>query len=227
MYCATACRVDISYVTGALCRAMSKPTPELMREVDYVIAYLAKTRSLGLTYAKTAATLEGFADASHEVRNSTSGWAIMWNQAVISWGSRKQDCIALSSMEAELVSLSEAAKDMVYTRKLVGALDADSISGPSKLHCDNKAARDTAYNPERHNKTKHIERRHFFVRDMVEKFEIEVPYVNTHDNIADFLTKALDKVKFQKFRAIIMNETPVARATAHLARALQHVWSSQ
>ena len=222
MYCATACRVDIAYVTGALCRAMSKPTPELMHEFDVCLAYLARHRSTGLTYVSSRAPLCGYSDASHEVRNSTSGHIIMYGQATINWGSKKQNCVALSSMESELVALSEATKDMVYSRKLIGGFDETEIDGASSLFTDNKAARDTAYNPERHDKTKHIERRHFFVRDMVEKFEIVVPYVNTHDNIADFLTKALDKVKFQRFRAIIMNETPVARAQAHLARAVTH-----
>ena len=70
---------------------------------------------------------------------------------------------------------------------------------------DNKAARDLAYNPEHHNETKHIARRHFFVRDMVESFELQVPFVGTADNIADFFTKPLDAKAFFRFRNIIMN----------------------
>ena len=62
-------------------------------------------------------------------------------------------------------------------------------------------------NPQHHNRMKHVQRRHFFVRDMVEAFEIEVPFVRTHDNIADFLTKSMKSVpQFFRFRAIIMNE---------------------
>ena len=62
-----------------------------------------------------------------------------------------------------------------------------------------------AYNPEHHNKTKHIARRHFFVRDMVESFELNVPFVGTADNVADFFTKALDAKTFFRFRNILMN----------------------
>ena len=106
----------------------------------------------------------------------------------LSWGSRKQKPIALSSCEAEIIALSEAAKDVVYLRKLVSGLDAAEPS-PTCLGTDSQSARDVSYNPEHHNRMKHVECRHFFVRDMVEKFEIEVPFVRTDDNLADFFTK--------------------------------------
>ena len=74
---------------------------------------------------------------------------------------------------------------------------------------DNEAARHLSYNPEQHNKTKHIQRRHFFVRDMVEAFEIRVPRVATKDNWADFFTKPLASKEFMALRALIMNEPHV------------------
>ena len=220
MYSSTACRPDVSYPVHTLCRAMACPTPALMLELDYVFGYLAKHRSTGITYDAGPSELAGCSDASFDTYKSTSGWSIQWQNATVSWGSRRQPCVALSSMEAELVALSEAAKDMVYYRKLIRGIDPDAVEGPTNLSTDNKAARDTSYNPDRHDKTKHIERRHFFIRDMVESFELRVPFVRTDDNYADFLTKPLDKKKFQHFRAILMNETPVARASAALAHAL-------
>ena len=60
--------------------------------------------------------------ASWEAAHSTSGWVVLWGNAAISWGSRKQQCIALSTCEAEIIALSEAAKDVVYLRKLVAGL---------------------------------------------------------------------------------------------------------
>ena len=72
---------------------------------------------------------------------------------------------------------------------------------------DSQSARDVSYNPEHHDRMKHVQRRHFFVRDMVEEFEIEVPFVRTADNIADFFTKPLKTPsQFQAMRKIIMNE---------------------
>ena len=70
---------------------------------------------------------------------------------------------------------------------------------------DNQAARELAYNPEHHERTKHIDRRHFFVREKVEEGVVTVPYVRTDDNIADFFTKPLEPKKFRAFRDRIMN----------------------
>jgi hypothetical protein len=129
----------------------------------------------------------------------------LWQSAALSWGSRKQKCTALSSCEAELIALSEAAKDVVYLRRLVKGLDAPE-NGPTQLHTDSQSARDVSYNPEHHDRMKHVKRRHYFVRDMVEEFELEVPFVGTKDNIADFFTKPMSNAhEFRKFRNKIMN----------------------
>ena len=79
---------------------------------------------------------------------------------------------------------------------------------PVSLGVDNTAARDLAYNPEHHTKTKHIDRRHFFVREAVENLQITVPYVNTLDNLADFFTKVQKPAMFRAMRDIIMNVPP-------------------
>lgn len=206
MYLTTSTRVDIAYATHMLARAASRPTEELLSETDRVFSYLSHHRSVGLTYSPTPAQeLHGFSDASWEVRHSTSGWVVLWQGAALSWGSSKQPCIALSSCEAEIVALSESCKDLVYLRKVISELLCKDLS-PSPHFTDNKAARDLAYNPEYHKRTKHIERRHFFVRDMVEKFEIVVPFVSSAENLADFLTKPLPAKRFFALRRRVMNE---------------------
>jgi hypothetical protein len=206
MYATTSTRPDIAYPVHQLCKCMHKPTPELLGEVDHLLSYLARTASLGLTYSKEHARLAGFADASWETKHSTSGWVVLWQSAALSWGSRKQKSIALSTCEAEIIALSEASKDVVYLRKLVKDLNAPE-PGPTSLSSDSKSARDVSYNPEHHDKMKHVERRHFFVRDMVESFELEVPFVPTADNPADFFTKPMrNATDFRKFRKIVMNE---------------------
>ena len=206
LYLATSTRADLAYVVPLLCRAMSRPTPDLVYETDLILAYLARSVSTGLTYERKSSKLIGYADASWETKNSTSGWVILWQGCAVSWGSRKQHCVALSSCEAEIVALSEASKDMVYMRKFVNGLDPSYEPTPSSLSTDNMGARALSYNPEFHDKSKHIERRHFFVRDMVEKFELSVPFVRTANNLADFFTKALKPKTFFAFRKIIMNE---------------------
>ena len=124
----------------------------------------------------------------------------------LSWGSRRQKCVALSTCEAEIIALSEAAKDVVYLRKFIAGL-GDAAAGPSELFTDSKSARDVSYNPEQHDRMKHVQRRHFYVRDMVESFELTVPHVPTENNIADFFTKPMKNWKqFSGFRRRVMNE---------------------
>ena len=94
---------------------------------------------------------------------------------------------------------------MVYLCKFISGLTGKQPGGTSVLRTDNKAARDLSYNPELHNRTKHVARRHFFIRDMVEAFELNVPLVSTINNYADFFTKALKPGSFSSMRNKIMN----------------------
>ena len=188
---------------------MSRPTPELIAELKITFAYLHQHPNLGLTFeAGRQHELSGYSDSDWAVKNSTSGWVIFWQNAPLVWGSRKQNCVALSSCEAEIIALSEAAKDVVYLRKFVSGMTGQQPGGPSVLRTDNKAARDLSYNPELHNRTKHVARRHFFIRDMVEAFELNVPLVSTSNNYADFFTKPLKPSSFSAMRNKIMNINP-------------------
>ena len=147
-----------------------------------------------------------------------------YNQAAISWASKKQNSVALSSCEAETMALSEAAKEGIFLRRFLdelglGSSSPTSLTPPTSLATDNKAARDLAYNPEHHEKTKHIERRHFYVRELVESEELIVPFVSTTSNMADFFTKPLAGEQFYRLRNAIMNhpsrsESRAARASA-------------
>ena len=206
MYAATSTRPDIAFAVHYLCKCLQRPTPALIGETDRILSYLARHPSAGLTYTPEPSRLHAHADASWETASSTSGWVVRWQGAALSWGSRKQNCIALSTCEAEIIALSEAAKDCVYLRKLVRGLDAPE-PGPTPLATDSQSARDVSYNPEHHDRMKHVQRRHFFVRDMVESFELEVPFVRTAENIADFFTKPMKSAsQFHYFRKLIMGE---------------------
>ena len=205
MYATTSSRPDIAYAVHQLCKVMHRPTPALLAEINHLLTYLSRTASLGLTYESEPDRLVGFADSSWEAKTSTSGWVVSWQKAALTWGSRKQKSIALSTCEAEIIALSEASKDVVYLRKLVKGLGAPEET-PSSLSTDSTCARAVSYNPEHHDKMKHVERRHFYVRDMVEKFELEVPYVPTKENPADFFTKPMkNAAQFREFRNRIMN----------------------
>eukprot|EP00965_Chrysotila_dentata_P189158 6173173-Pleurochrysis_carterae.AAC.2 len=124
--------------------------------------------------------------------------------AAILWSSTKQPTVALSSCEAEIVAASEATKEAICLRTLFSELGLPQRK-PTCLSMDNKSATDLAYNPEHHQRTKHIHRRHFFVREKVESHDITVPFVRSTDNMADFFIKPLPPRVFFPLRDVIMN----------------------
>ena len=204
LYAAINTRPDVAYAVGMLCRAMAKPTPELHAAALHVLGYLYRTREIGLRYQADSKPLYGMTDSDWAVKHSTSGFVFMYNSAAITWGSKKQSSVALSSCEAELMAASLAATEAVHLKAFLEELK-EAGDAPVSLACDNTAARDTAYNPEHHQKVKHIERRHFYVRECIENHQITVPYVNTIHNLADFFTKPLEAKDFFRMRDVIMN----------------------
>ena len=147
LYCATQTRPDVAYAVGMLCRAMGKPTPELLAAAMRVLCYLARTRELGLRYTPDQGDLRGMSDSDWAVQHSTSGFVFSFSSAAISWGSKKQPTIALSSCEAEIVAASESAKEAVHLGGIIDELGLAS-GDPIEMAVDNTGARDTAYNPE-------------------------------------------------------------------------------
>lgn len=136
-------------------------------------------------------------DSDWAVRNSTSGYVFTYSEAAISWSCKKQPTIALSSCEAEIMALSEAAKEGVYLRNFLEDLGFAS-DAPTPLSTDNSAAQKLSYNPEHHERVKHIDRRHFYIRDLVEDHVITVPFVATAANMADIFTKPLAANSFYR-----------------------------
>ena len=217
LYCAVNTRPDVAYAVGMLCRAMGKPTPELYLDGLRVLYYLHHHRDIGLRYSASDLDLSGISDSDWAVRHSTTGYVFTYAQAAISWGCKKQPTIALSSCEAEIVALSESAKEAVYLADFLTELGFPSKS-PTQLATDNTGARDLSYNPEHHDRVKHVERRHFYIRELVENQRVVVPFVSTHANMADFFTKPLSGKNFFRLRNTVMNVSPEDRAHASLAR---------
>ena len=207
LYCATNTRPDIAFAVGMLCRAMSCPTPCLLEAAERVLAYLIRNKHIGLRYSASEHPLYGMTDSDWATRHSTSGWVFMLSSAAISWGSKRQPSIALSSCEAEIIAASEASKEALYLKRFAKELGVTD-DAPLALYGDNQGSIDLAYNPEHHARTKHIDRRHFFIREAVENNEIVVPYVQTDANLADFFTKPLAAKKFFTLRDKIMNVMP-------------------
>ena len=206
LYCAVTVRPDISYAVGMLSRALNKPNKRLLDEAKRVLTYLVLTKDLGLRYMRNAPVrLYGMTDSDWTTRRSTSGFAFFLGGAAIAYLSKKQPTIALSSTEAEIMAASLGALEAVYLRVLLSDLGLE-VDLPTELYVDNSGAIDWAHDYVTTDRTKHIERRHFKIRELVEEATIRVKFVASSDNIADIFTKPLEKKEFLKLRAKLLNE---------------------
>ena len=131
-------------------------------------------------------------------RKSTSGFVFMLGGAAVSWSSKKQTSVALSSTEAKYIAASHATKEVVWLRRLLTELGLE-LDSPTVLHVDNQSVIAIACNPEFHDRTKHIEVRHHFLRHKVEGEEIRLEYTPTDEQTADVLTKGLVRKKHKRF----------------------------
>jgi len=188
-----------------LSRALSCPTEALYDEAVRVLKYLNTTKTIGLRYSKGAAVnLSGFVDSDWSVIKSTTGYAFFIAKALVAYMSQKQDSIAMSSTEAEIMAASIAALEAVSLRGLLGDLQLHQ-SQPTAVGIDNQGAVALAKNYISNSKTKHIERRHLKIRELVEQAEVQPEFVPTEENPADIFTKALARPRFEKLRRMILN----------------------
>lgn len=196
-------RPDIAFAVGVLSTHSSNPTEAHVTAVKRVIRYLKETPTHGLQYSAGGEKLIGFTDADYASdrsdRRSVSGCVYLLSAGAISWHSKKQRIVALSTTESEYVAAAEAVKEGLYLRTLFQELEklrnvATTIFG------DNQACIQIAKNAAHHQRTKHIDIRHHFLRQMITEGHIELTYIATDAMVADTLTKALSKDKFTFFR---------------------------
>eukprot|EP00253_Pinus_taeda_P007651 PITA_07651 len=131
-------------------------------------------------------------------RKSTSGCCFGLGSAVVSWFSRKQQSVALSSAEAEYMAASLASCEAIWLRKMFGLFGQPLR--PSVIYCDNQSCIKLTENPVFHDRSKHIRIRYHFIRDYVQKGAVKLEYISTDEQVADILTKALPRGKHVYFR---------------------------
>ncbi|CAJ2637750.1 unnamed protein product [Trifolium pratense] len=200
-------RPDISYAVGYVSRFMSKPLKPHLLAAKRILRYINGTIHYGVLfpYSKDSVKLElnGFSDADwcgdKVDRRSTSGYLFKFQNAPVSWCSKKQSVIALSSCEAEYVAGSLAACQANWLQSLLNEMKIiDNITVMLKI--DNKSAINLAKNPVSHGKSKHIETRFHFLRDQVNKGKLSLEYCSTDNQQADIMTKAVKRDQFLKLR---------------------------
>ena len=145
--------------------------------------------------------IHGFTDAdwagNPNDRKSTAGYFTFVGGNLVTWRSKKQKVVALSSAEAEFRGIKSGLTEILWLRKLMTELDLRPAL-PCRLFCDNKAAISISENPVQHDRTKHVEVDRHFIKENIEAKVVEMPYVKSEDQLADILTKAVNSKSFQE-----------------------------
>ena len=204
LYLSTKTRPDIAYAVGNVARFSSKPSKVYWIAVKRIMRYLNGTLDHGLMYRCTG-DIAGFSDADwagdHDDRKSTSGFVFMMSGAVISWNSKKQTCVALSTAEAEYIALAKAAQESIWLQRLLGDM-GECLINPITIFEDNQSTIAMTKNPQFHGRAKHIDIKFHFIREQVIAKTVELKYCRSSDMIADMMTKGLCKAQFVKLRSM-------------------------
>ena len=203
LYLSNSTRPDITFSVNFLARKMSKPSEQDNLFAKRVLRYLNGTRKMKLRYDRKGEKVVGYSDASYaedkEDRKSTGGYTFVGNGGAISWKSRKQKSVTLSSCEAEYCALADAAKEAMWLKSLIQEVDKNAKKEPMIIFEDNQSTIAFAKNPIQSERTKHIEVKYHYIREKVAEGKIEVKYMPTTDQVADIFTKSLCRVQHEKF----------------------------
>lgn len=217
MWISNSTRFDIAYSVGQLSQHCNKPTLRHWNSVLQVLRYLSGTRGLKLriggnheadteqrTKKDYGPRLHGFCDADyagdHFDRRSVTGHLFLLNRGPVSWSSTKQRCVATSTTEAEYIALSEASKQGQWLRMLIKELNRLDLLEKNQavpMHSDNQACIAISQDPTGHRRTKHIDIRYHYIRELIAYRKTTVTYLATQDMIADLLTKLLPAKLFK------------------------------
>ncbi|KAE8189347.1 hypothetical protein CF328_g6312 [Tilletia controversa] len=195
LWLAQGTRMDIAFQVGKLARFMANPSDEHAAAAKRVLRYLAGTRELGLRFRHSELEqLVGYSDSDHgadpTTRRSVTGYVFYLYGNPVTWRSKLQDTVSVSSTEAEYVALSEATREAIWAVQLLQELKL-RVKGPVGMFTDNTGAEALARNPQSHQRTKHIRIHQHLVRDANNDGTIKVQRVHTNDNPADLLTKTV------------------------------------
>ena len=179
---------------GVLAQFSSNPSTNHWSGVKRIFRYLKGTLNYGLVFIGSDFKLPGYCDADWggdlNTRRSTSGYIFTIGDSMVTWTSKKQLTVAKSSTEAEYVALSLATQEAIWIRQLLK--DVGMFIGlPTIIYEDNNSAIELSKNSKFHNRTKHIDISHHFIRERVISKEIEIKYCSSSNNLADIMTKAL------------------------------------
>lgn len=189
-------------------RHVENPTNINVTNLKRTLRYLQGSRDLGIKYGNQGdiQTIKAYCDSDYasdvETRRSTSGYAIYYCGGPISWASRRQPLVALSSTEAEFIAAADCCKELLYLKSLLREITGEIVH--AEMNIDNQSAIKLVKSGIFNRRSKHIDVRYHFLSEKVNENNISINYINTNNQIADILTKPLEPIKFKKFKNMLL-----------------------
>lgn len=203
----TATRPDMMFVVSLLSRYMECPIELHLQAAKRVFRYLKGTINFGVLYKKGGVEgLKAYSDSDYasdvEDRKSTSGYVFILSSGAVSWSSKKQPIVTLSTTEAEFIAAALCACQAVWIRRILQELEHNQ-DGSTTIHCDSSSAIKLCKNPVLHGRCKHIDVRFHFIRELTSKGVVEVTHCQTQNQVADIMTKPLKHDIFVRLRELL------------------------
>jgi hypothetical protein len=198
MFAMICTRPDIAQAVGVVSKYMANPGRDHWTAVKWIFRYLRGTSHYAICYSGDTITCEGFVDSDfagdRDRRRSTTCYLFSMAGGAISWVSKLQSVVALSTTEAEYMAATQACKEAIWLKRLLAELNVEQDE--FVIHCDSQSALHLAKNPAFHSRTKHIDVQYHFVRDVIEDGVVRLQKIHTDVNPADILTKPVTREKF-------------------------------
>ncbi|KAB2610040.1 hypothetical protein D8674_018072 [Pyrus ussuriensis x Pyrus communis] len=203
----TATRPDMMYVISLISRFMERPTELHLKAAKRVLRYLKGTVNFGLVYKKGGEEeFYGYTDSDYagdqDDRKSTSGYIFMLSAGAVSWSSKKQPVVTLSTTEAEFIAAASCACQAVWLRRILQQLNYEPHKSTT-IYCDNSSTIKLSKNPVMHRRSKHIDVRFHFLRELTRDEIVELVQCSSQEQVADIMTKPLKLDVFQKLRGLL------------------------
>jgi len=199
----TASRPYITFAVGVCARYQVEPKTSHLTQVKRIVKYINSTSDYGILYSHSGnSTLMGYCDAdwagSADGRKSISGGCLFLGNNLISWFSKKQNCLSLSTVEAQYIAAGSSCSQLVWMKQMLKEYNVEL--NVLTLYCGILSAINISKNPIQHSRTKHIDIQHHFIRDLIEEKVVTLEHADIEEQLEDIFTKALDAKQFEKLR---------------------------